>query len=331
MHTLFVRERQLPNWLVLFMLGQFCSALGYRLCSVFNLVKLERRQMTFTALEQEAIVLNAVMGMVDDMVNHAIFCLPGERRENVNLLPQTSDTLRQFAILLRDFLSPVSSRGKNPMPFELPKPPRNSKATDHTTLYYLARICKNPLIGTDIAFLAKLVGDFIEWLEASAFVPRVWLSNIEVEVNLTIKRIDFIRMGGDIGKHNFLRLGGQAARLQKILKENGVTIDESQAYAALPDCWDWFHTHLFAYHASTIAEFLNNMRYAIRIYATPAAKTRYRVTGKIDDYLDMYTYDRPAEIVNDFAWAQYFSLLDSTRRRPNFPPFNVTQSLKSQF
>ena len=67
------------------------------------------------------------------------------------------------------------------------------------------------------------------------------------------------------------------------------------------------------------------------IYATPAAKTRYRVTGKIDDYLDMYTYDRPAEIVNDFAWAQYFSLLDSTRRRPNFPPFNVTQSLKSQF
>lgn len=287
--------------------------------------------MTFTALEQEAIVLNAVMSMVDDMVNHAIFCLPGGKRENTNLLPQTSDTLRQFAILLRDFLSPVTSKGQGPMPFGLPKPPKGSSATDNTTLFYLARVCENPLIGTDLDFLAILVHDFTEWLEDSAFVSNVWLSNIKVEVNLTIKRIDFIRMGGDIGKHNFLRLSGQAAKLQKICGENGVTINESQAYAALPDCWDWFHTHLFAYHASTLAEFLNNIRYAIRLYVTPVADARYRVTGKIDDHLDMYTYDRPPEIANEFAWAQYYDLLNSTRRRPNFPPFSVTQSLKNQF
>ncbi|MEP9398230.1 hypothetical protein [Mesorhizobium sp. KR2-14] len=187
------------------------------------------------------------------------------------------------------------------------------------------------MIGTNLDFLAMLVHDFAEWLEASTFVPKVWLSNIEVEVDLTIKRIDFIRMSGDIGKHNFLRLGGQAARLQKILGQNGVTINESQAYAALPDCWDWFYTHLFTYHVSTLAEFLNNIRYAIRLYVTPVAEARYRVTGKIDDYLDMYTYDRPAEIANEFAWAQYYDLLNSTRRRPNFPPFSVTQSLKNQF
>lgn len=287
--------------------------------------------MAFTALEQEAIVLNAVMGMVDNMVNHAIFCLPGAKRDNTNLLPQTSEALRQFAILLRDFLSPVNGRGQGSMPFGLPKAPQGGKATDNTTLFYLARVCENPLIGTKPHFLAMLVHDFTQWLEASAFVPKVWLSNIGVEVDLTIKRIDFIRMGGDIGKHNFLRLGGQAAKLQKILQENGTLIDESEAYAALPDCWDWFHTHLFAYHASTLAEFLNNIRYAIRLYVTPIAETRYRVTGKIDEYIDMYTYDRPAEIVNEFAWSQYYGLLDSTRHRPNFPPFSVTQSLKDQF
>ena len=187
------------------------------------------------------------------------------------------------------------------------------------------------MIGTDVVFLAKLVQEFTDWLEASAFVPNVWLANVGVGVDLRIKRIKFIRMGGDIGKHNFLRLGGQAATLQKILKDNGVTINESQAYAALPDCWDWFHTHLFAYHASTIAEFLNNIRYAIRLYVTLIAKARYRVTGKIGDHLDMYTYDRPAEIVNEFAWAQYYSLLDGTRRKPNFPRFSVSQSFKNQF
>lgn len=287
--------------------------------------------MTFTPLEQEAIVLNAVMGMVDDMVNHAIFCWPGEKRQNTNLLPQTTDTLRQFAILLRDFLSPVTGRGQGPMPFGLAKPPQNGKVTDYTTLFYLARICKNPLIGTKIDFLAILVQDFIEWLETSAFIPKVWLSNIGMEVDLNIKRIDFVRMGGDIGKHNFLRLGGQAVKLQQILKENGVSIDESQAYAALPDCWDWFHTHLFAYHASTLAEFLNNIRYAIRLYVTPVAEARYQVTGKIDDHLDSYTYKRPAEIENNFAWKQYCDLLNRTRIKPNFPPFGVTQHLKNQF
>ncbi|NOR32502.1 MAG: hypothetical protein GQ539_15555 [Sulfitobacter sp.] len=155
--------------------------------------------MKFTTLEQEAIVLNAAMGMVDDMVNHAIFCLPGEVIENTHLLPQTSDTLRQFAILLRDFLSPITGKGQKPMPFGLPKPPQGGKATDNTTLFYLARVCENPLIGKDTKSLTIQVHDFIEWLECSAVVPRVWLSNIELEVDLTVKRIDFIRMGGDIG------------------------------------------------------------------------------------------------------------------------------------
>lgn len=285
----------------------------------------------FSRVEQEAIILNAVLGMVDDMVNHSIFLLPSGRRENTNLLPQTSATLRQFAILLRDFLSPVSSLNEDPMPFGLTRPPASPRSTDRTTLFYLSQVCGHPQIGTDKTDLASLVGDFVEWLETEAFVPGVWLSNISVEVDLKIKRIDFIQMGGDIGKHNFLRLGGQAARLRRILKSNGVTIDVGQSYSALPDCWDWFHTHLFAYHASTIAEFLNNIRYAIRRYVQPVAEGTYRVTKVIDDHFVAHTYARPTGMVDEFAWTQYFELLNSTRREPNFPPFSVTQSLKGQF
>lgn len=286
--------------------------------------------MVYNPIEQEAIILGAVMGMVDDMVNHSIFLLPGEKRDNTNLLPQTASTLRQFAILLRDFLSPVSSKNKAPMPFGLPAS-LGTRATDRTTLFYLKNVCENPQIGTRVEYLAQLVSDFTEWLETDAFVPEVWLSSINVKVDLTIKRIDFVQMGGDIGKHNFLRLGGQAARLRKILAKNGVEIDESQAYAALPDCWEWFHTHLFAYHASTLAEFLNNIRYAIRLYVTPIADQTYRVTKVVDDHFVIHTYDRPAAIVNEFAWGQYFGLLNSTRTKPNFPPFSVTASLKAEF
>lgn len=286
--------------------------------------------MTFTEIEQEAIVLSAVIGMVDDMVNHAIFCPLGEKRYDTNLLPRTSETLRQFGILLRDFLSPVTAKGKNPLPFGLPKPENGDIATDHTSLFYLRRICEKPLIGTEIQHLRKIVHDFSEWLEAYAMVERVWLANIEVEVDLRIKRIDFIRMSGDIGKHNFLRLGGQANRLRAILAENGITINESDAYLTLPDCWDWFHTHLLSFHASTIAEFLNNIRYAIRLYITPVAKASYQVTGLCEEF-EQYTFDRPGDIVNKFAWTQYFDLLQGSLRKPNFPPFSVSNSFKAQF
>jgi hypothetical protein len=287
-------------------------------------------QMSYSAIEQEAIILGAVMGMVDDMVNHSIFLLPGDKRENTNLLPQTSETLRQFSILLRDFLSPVMNKNKGAMPFDLPST-QGTKSTDRTTLFYLSLVCASPQIGSRVEYLSELVARFIDWLETEAVVPDVWLSSINVKVDLKIKRIDFIQMGGDIGKHNFLRLGGQAARLRKILANNGVTIDEGHSYAALPDCWDWFHVHLFAYHASTIAEFLNNIRYAIRLYVAPVAEEGYRITKVVDDHFVIHTYNRPADIVNEFAWNQYFGLLNSTRTKPNFPPFSVTASLKAEF
>lgn len=285
--------------------------------------------MTFSKIEQEAIILNAVISMVDDMVNPAIFCPLGEKRLDTNLLPQTSDTLRQFGTLLRDFLSPVTGRNRR-LPFDLPKPTNGDLATDHTTLFYLRRVCESPLIGKEVQHLQNIVSDFVKWLEGYAFVEKVWFAHIEVEVDLRIKRIDFIRMSGDIGKHNFLRLGGQARKLRSILAENNITIDESEAYLALPDCWDWFHTHLLAFHASNIAEFLNNIRYAIRLYITPIAKAGYTVTGDIDG-VELYTFKQPNEVRNKFAWAQYFDLLQGTLRKPNFPPFSVSQSFKTQF
>ncbi|WP_282129121.1 hypothetical protein [Roseobacter litoralis] len=284
----------------------------------------------FTDMEREAIILNATLGMIDDMVNHTIFMPLGENRQETNLLPTTQLALVQFSTLLRDFLSPVTSRGKQPLPFGLPKPPNGDNLTDHTTLFYLKQIGKNPLIGTKIEPLNAIVLDFADWLNETAIVPDIWLPSISTKLDLEIKRIDFIRTSGDIGKHNFLRLEGQARRVRRVLSENDVEVDLSEAYLALPDLWDWFHTHLLAFHASNIAEFLNNIRYAVRSYVGPLAKTSYRV---IDAYggIERYTFERPDEIVNSFAWEQYYGLLQSSLRQPNFPKFSVSPSFKTQF
>ncbi|BBD01481.1 MULTISPECIES: hypothetical protein [Sphingomonadaceae] len=279
-----------------------------------------------TDIEREAIILNAVRAMIDDMVNHVIFVPLGDRTRDTNLMPLTSETLRQFSTLLRDFLSPVTAKSGKPLPFGLPKPPNGDRATDHTTLFYLRRIADAPLIGSDIDRLRDIVAQFTDWLEAYAFVPNVWLSNIGVELDLTIKRIDFIRMSGDIGKHNFLRLAGQARRLQTILADNGVSVDEGQAYLAIPDAWDWFHTHLFAFHASNIAEFLNNIRYAIRDYVGPIARSTF---VRMDEF--RYTFERPDQLIDDFSWAQYFELMQWSLSQPNYPFFTVSMSFKDQF
>ncbi|NTC84078.1 hypothetical protein [Agrobacterium tumefaciens] len=91
---------------------------------------------TFSEIEQEAIVLSAVVSMVDDMVNHAIFCPLDEKRTDTNLLPQTAGSLRQFGTFLRDFLSPVT--GKGARPYHLTCPSRQRMAaksiTQHSTI-----------------------------------------------------------------------------------------------------------------------------------------------------------------------------------------------------
>ena len=285
---------------------------------------------SYTDMEREAIILNATLCMIDDMINHNIFMPLGESRRETNLLPTTQLALVQFGTLLRDFLSPVIAKGSKPMPFGLTKPSNSDDPTDYTTLFYLKQIGTNPLIGTEFDPVDAIVSRFASWLNETAFVPGVWLPSISAELDLRIKRIDFIRTSGDMGKHNFLRLEGQARRVQRILSENDVEVDLGEAYLALPDVWDWFHTHLFAFHASNIAEFLNNIRYAVRSYVTPLARAS---SGVIDvhDGIEHYTFERPNEITREFACEQYYGLLQNSLRQPSFPEFSVSSSFKNQF
>ena len=78
-----------------------------------------------------------------------------------------------------------------------------------------------------------------------------------------------MKICGDIAKHNFLRLSQNVKRLRRALEINGHTIDEGQAYLLLPEFYEWFHTNIFAYHSSTIAEYLNNLRLGIFAYLQP--------------------------------------------------------------
>jgi hypothetical protein len=286
--------------------------------------------MAFNRTEQEAITLNAVWSMVDEMVNFAIFMPLGDRRKDTNLMPRTTDTRRLFHILLGDFLSPLIRKGKRGLPFDLPAPARDARPSDLTFLFYLRTVCDDPQLSSIPAQLRDPVEAFSTWLEADTHIEKVWLPSIGVELDLTINRITWLKICSDIGKHSFARLEPNVAKIVRILSEHGKEIDEGMGYAVLPEFWEWFHEHLFAYHLSTIAEFLNNIRWGIFEYLQPEFTRAYHVTSH-DPRVPSYAFHVPAEVTAPIARTMYWDLMNLARSAPYFPKFTTTHSLKNQF
>jgi hypothetical protein len=57
--------------------------------------------------------------------------------------------------------------------------------------------------------------------------------------------------------------------LREILSRSNVSVDLDEAMLALEDFYRWFHDDILNYHASAIAEFLNNIRWGIYEYLQP--------------------------------------------------------------
>lgn len=280
----------------------------------------------FNKTEQEAIVLNAVWRMIDDMVNYEIF-VKNEPTQNTNLMFNTYTHQRLFNILLGDFLSQPQRRNKNTVPFNLPRPPSNARLSDLTYLFYLREICEDPKLGADADLVRDQLESFSTWLEAEALVENVWFPSIETESDIRTQRIVFLKICGDIAKHNFARLEVNVKKIHRILKDNGHTIDEGEGYLVLPDFYEWFGNHVFSYHASIIAEFLNNIRWAIFEYLQPEFERSFE---RVDPE-PMYRFQYPADITQPVAKVMYWELMNMVRSRPYFPRFTVNDFLKSRY
>jgi hypothetical protein len=286
--------------------------------------------MTYNAIEQEAIILNAVWKMIDEMVNFAIIMPIGPETKNLTLFPRTDDTRRIFHILLGDFLSPLVSRGGSDLPFGLAKTSINSRQSDYSFLLYLRQVISNPQLGNATNELASCVESFSVWLEQDTHIETVWLPSIDVEVDLDIARMTWIKICADIGKHSFARLEGNVTKITGILRSHGKLVDEGMGYTVLPEFWEWFHDHLFGYHMSTIAEFLNNIRWAIHGYLRSEFVRAYHETGEHSG-IKMYAFHYPAGVTAPLAKTMYWDVMNMARSIPFFPRFTVTPHLKSQF
>jgi hypothetical protein len=264
-------------------------------------------------IEEEVVLLKAIKELIDSMVNFEVLDLIGSDPDSQisfkSIIHQSF-----FNIILVDFLSRTDK--KAPI-----------KQTSYIT--GLKSICKHPSFDVDnsVTSLYKATHEFVHWLEQKIEVD-VWLPSIGIKPTLKISRISFLKMCGNISKHNFLRSVGVAHELRENLVESGVSIGLDDALLALADFHERFHTDILNYHSSTIAELLNNIRWGIYEYLQP--EFRRSIVWEDGDP-PKYRYTYPEGVITKFAKECYWEIMNEVRSPPYVRRFQVTKWLKLRY
>jgi hypothetical protein len=277
----------------------------------------------YSPIEQEIIVLKASWELIGEMVNYEMFVRP-DKVTDVTLFPSTRTHQRLFNILLVDFLTAFDAAS-----FDLPLPEVGGQLSDKTYLFYLKRIATKPLLNSDSPrLLADPVIAFSDWLDKDCTIERVWLPSIEVQTDITLKRIQFLRICGVAAKHHFMSMTRNAKDISAILKLNGVEMTRDQQYLVIPDFYEWFHGNILNYHIGAIAEFLNNIRWGIFEYLRPEFLRSFTKYGP--DFID-YKYLYPAGVESELARTMYWDLMNEVMSKPYMQKFEITRYLKMRY
>lgn len=280
--------------------------------------------MRFSSAEREAILLKAVWDMIDDMVNLSIFHTPTSGRPT-NLIFRSAAQKRLFAILLADVLSRPKETA---FPFAFTSSGLPEKETDRTYLHYLEGISRNPRLGLDSSGLAAATTAFADWLNGECYCPEVWIGELDLKFDMRVSRIWLLKVVGDLNKHNFSRLDVRVRQVRQMLDRHGHSFDEGLVYRALPELRHWFYVDIFSYHASTLAEFLNQLRRALFGYLRPEYERAYR---RGDRFEGDYRFDIPTDIQAPLAVGMYWELMNLMRSGLDFPDFIISPLLKNHY
>lgn len=108
-------------------------------------------------------------------------------------------------------------------------------------------------------------------------------------------------------------------------------VTEQQAYLAVENFFEWFHDDIFIYHSSQIAEFLNNIRWAIFDYLQLEFARSWHLTEKATELCPIYAYRFPEGCTEPVARAMYWDVMNRVRARPWVHRFVVSDSFKQRY
>ena len=264
-------------------------------------------------IESEVVLLKASWDLIGEAANATVFKVTGTDPDSQI---QFDSSLHQqfFNIILVDFLSETD---------------RDAPLRSETFLAGLGELAAAPLLSSPSSTteLALAVEDFASWLKQEVQVDA-WLPSIDKQVTFALARSKFVRICGNLSKHSFLRTFRVAKELRGLLEAAGVSTSLEQASLALDDFYERFHTDILNYHSSTIAEFLNNIRWGIYQYLRPEFERSFTWDTKNPP---MYSYSFPAELQSAYARTVYWNLMNEVRSPPSMRRFKVTRWLKLRY
>lgn len=280
--------------------------------------------------EQECIILNSAWEMIDGMVNWAMF-VKHDSTGPTNMMFETAQHCRLFNIFLGDFLSQFKAFKGQPIPLGLQTAPSNVGPADLTFLFYLRQVSAHPKLALPFAALHAAIEAFATWLEGDFVADGVNLHAIDVVADIRVSRYRYIKICGDIAKHSLPRLESNVRHIQKLLDASGHPITEQDAYLAVETFFEWFHDNIFVYHSSAIAEFLNNIRWAIFDYLQPHYQRSWHLTEQATESFPIYAFRYPEGCNEPVARAMYWNLMNRVRARPYMHRFVVSDSFKERY
>lgn len=264
-------------------------------------------------MEEEVVYLSAVIELLRSMVNYELMAVQGEEnRKNVQFKTMTHQRL--FFITLVDFLSQTD-----------PKAP----VQKIPYLGALRAIGDAPTFNVNgsVLNLKKAVSAFTEWLHTEIPIDA-WLPSIDRQVELHLSRYLLLKIVGDLSKHNTLRSVAVAQELQSLFQKAGETVELYEAMLAQEDIYEIFHDDVCAYHASTIAEFLNELSWGIQSYLKPEYSRSFSPEGGDSP---AYKFLYPEPVAHPYAKTCYWNVMNQVRSGTIFPRFQVADHLKGKY
>lgn len=264
----------------------------------------------YTDLEYEIIGLKVAVDTIDSMVNHQMLEFLGTSPAMETRFPNNPHQ-KLFYILLTDFLSRKTEASL--LPGEL------------SVLEQLGVIVSDPAFEKDesAAKLKSAHKALSDWL-AKEIIVEVWTSSLNLQLSLPLTRHDIVYFAGNMSKHHFGHLSAVIGKIYKLMDDQNRP--RHDLIPALESVYAELHDNILNYHASTIAEMLNNIRWGIHDYLEPEFKRAYRKTDDI-----FYEFEVPVGIKTDFARSCYWDLMNSVRGKPYINRFTVNEILKLRY
>ncbi len=272
-------------------------------------------KMLFNDKEYEIILLKRLIETLDLMLNSEVLELHGND-PHTEVWFQTSIHQKFFYIILLDFLSRSD--------LELCK--EKASCIDSLTI-----IQEKPNFNDNesISEFNTATEIFKSWINEEVIIKNFYISSLNKEFNLELKREEFIRICGTISKHNFTKLTRISEDIQKILKKNSINISNTSPILLLNDFYEKFHNDILIYHISNISEMLNNIRWGIHHYLLNEFNKSY-MKNSSNSYGE-YRYIYPKDVKNKFVRVCYWDLMNSIRSKPQFRKFKTTKYLKTRY